>query len=149
MQTNIFSPKIAYQSYVTTLFFQKQPSRGVLKQIYRRIYMPKFDFNKAAKHFKSHFEIALWRVCSPIKFTVNLQHLFLRTPLEGCFCFFNWSCIISPIFLANFMLFSFLLQHKTSSISKISNERMSRSMYIQTISRFSFILIYLFRSSPS
>ena len=54
----------------TYWIFQKQPPRGVLKkrcseniqQIYRRTPMPKCDFNKVAK-----------------------QHLFLGTPLDGCF----------------------------------------------------------------
>ena len=64
------------------LCFQKQPPRGVLKerrsenmqQIYRKIYMPKCDFNKVAKQSK-FIEIALRHGCSP----VNLLHIF-RTP---------------------------------------------------------------------
>ena len=57
---------------------QKQPSRGVLKkscskniqQIYRRTPMPKCDFNKVGKQL-------CW---------IFSEHLFLRTPLGGCFC---------------------------------------------------------------
>ena len=54
-----------------------QPSKGVLmkrysenmQQIYRRTPMPKCDFNKVAKQL-------CW---------IFSEHLFLRTPLGGCF----------------------------------------------------------------
>ena len=71
---------------------KKQPSRGVfikrcsenMQQIYRRTLMPKCDFNKLAKAtlLKSRFGIGvlLWICC------IFSEHLFSRTPLDGCFC---------------------------------------------------------------
>ena len=61
---------------------QKKPSRGVLRkrcseniqQIYRRIPIPKSDFNKIAKQ-SNHTWNHTRHGCSP----VNLQHIF-RTP---------------------------------------------------------------------
>ena len=52
---------------------QKQPSRGVLKQIYRRTPIPKCNFNKGAEQL--YWEIALRHGCSPL----NLLHIF-KTP---------------------------------------------------------------------
>ena len=68
--------------------------------------MPKCNFNKVAKQLNwSHF--SAWVICC-----IFSEHLFLRTPLEGCFChscftkFFSnsiWTCIswkiIAPISL--------------------------------------------------
>ena len=58
-------------------YFVKQPPRGVprkrcsenMQQIYRRTPMPKCDFNKVAKQSK----------------VIISEHLFLKTPLGGCF----------------------------------------------------------------
>ena len=68
-----FSKHFRYSGICTLRNFEKQPSRGVLRkrcseniqQIYRRTPMPKCDYNKVAKQ--------------------HLEHLFLRTLLEGCF----------------------------------------------------------------
>ena len=62
---------------------QKQPPKGVprkrcsenMQQIYRRIPIPKCDFNKVALQLCNFIEIALRHGCSP----VNLLHVF-RTP---------------------------------------------------------------------
>ena len=73
-------------------YLQKQPSRGVLRkrcsenmqQIYRSTPMPNRDFNKVAKatFLKSHSGIGVFLlVCC-----IFSEHLFLRTPLKGCFC---------------------------------------------------------------
>ena len=80
---NLKDVLILFISVVEFTFYssQKQPSRGILRkkcsenmqQIYRRTPMPKYDFNKVAKHIRHG--------CSPL----NLLHIF-RTPLEGCFC---------------------------------------------------------------
>ena len=68
---------------------QKQPSRCVLRKrcsenmqpIYRRIRMPKFDFNKAATLLESHFGMGvLLSICC-----IFSEHFFLRTPLNDCF----------------------------------------------------------------
>ena len=64
--------------YSTFSTFQKQPSRGVLRkkcfeniqQNYRRILMPKRDFNKVAKQLQS---------------CIFPENLLLRTFLDGCF----------------------------------------------------------------
>ena len=69
----------------------KQPSRGVLRkncsenkqQIYRRTPMSKCDLNKVALQPKPHFGMGV-QICS-----IFSEHLFLRTPLEGCFCLFT------------------------------------------------------------
>ena len=65
---------------------QKQPSRGVLRkrssgnmqQIYRRTPMSKCEFNKL--HFGMgvllHIKFGAW---------IFSEHIFLRTPLDGCF----------------------------------------------------------------
>ena len=65
---------------------QKQPPGGVprkkcsenMQQIYRGTTMPKCDFNK------SHFGMdVLLQICC-----IFSEHLFLRTPLDGCFWYF-------------------------------------------------------------
>ena len=77
---------------------QKQPSRGVLRkrcsenmqQIYRRTPMSKCEFNKL------HFGMGALLY---IKFAACIfsEHIFLRTPLDGCFwyrqCYALSSCI--------------------------------------------------------
>ena len=68
--------------YQNLLDIQKQPPRGFrrkrcsenMQQIYRRIPMPRCDFNKVASNF---IEVALRRGCSP----VNLLHIF-GTPVS-------------------------------------------------------------------
>ena len=70
---------------------QKQPSRVVfrkrcsanMQQIYRRIPMPKCDFNKVAlKLYRNH--IPAW--VFSCKFAAYFSgHLFLRRPLDDCF----------------------------------------------------------------
>ena len=75
---------------------QKQPPRGVprkrcsenMQQIYRRTPMPKCDFNKVAKQ-SDFIEFKLRHECSPVNWCIFSEHLFLRTPLGGCFW---WLC---------------------------------------------------------
>ena len=70
--------------------FQKQPSVGVLikrcseniLQVYRRTLRQKCNFNKVQSNF---VEITL-NCC------IFLEHLFLRTPLDGCFCILSQCC---------------------------------------------------------
>ena len=72
---------------VYLLQLQKQPSIGVLikrcskniQKIYRRTSMPKFDIN-------SFIETTLRHGCSPVNLLHISEHLFLRTPLDSCFC---------------------------------------------------------------
>ena len=54
-----------------------------MQQIYSRTLMPMFDFNKVAKQlYWNH--ISTW--VSSCRFTTYFsEHLFLRTPLNGCF----------------------------------------------------------------
>ena len=55
-----------------------------MKQIYRKTPIPKFDFNKVALQFFWNHTSA-WMFCC--KFDAHIfEHLFLRTPLDGCFC---------------------------------------------------------------
>ena len=79
-----FCPAECCVSYKNQSFFQRQPSRGVLRkrcsennhQIYRRKPTPKCDFNKL-----------LCFALFSCKFTVYFQNtFFLRTLLEDCFC---------------------------------------------------------------
>ena len=74
-------------------FLQKYLSRGVLikrcsenlLQIYRRISMRRCDFNKAANQLYWNHSSGWLFSC---KFAAHFQeHIFVRTPLEGCFCF--------------------------------------------------------------
>ena len=73
---------------------QKQPYRGVLRkrcskymqQIYRRTPIPKCGFNKAAKQLYRNHTLA-WKICC-----IFSEHLFLKTPLDGCFCI--WQVVI-------------------------------------------------------
>ena len=67
-----------------------------MKKIYRRLPIPKSDFNKVAKQL---IEITLQHGCSPLNLlhilsSIFSEHLFMRTPLDGCFCCFHcwlWS----------------------------------------------------------
>ena len=70
---------------------QKQPTRGFpkkrcsenMQQIWRRIYMPKCDFNKVALQLYCNRTSALVFSC---KFAACFQNTFsLITPLDGCF----------------------------------------------------------------
>ena len=45
--------------------------------------MPKCDFNKFARNF---IEIALRHGCSAVNLLIFSAHLFLGTPMDGCFC---------------------------------------------------------------
>ena len=82
---NAFNPIVLYG-------VQKQQPTGVLKkrcsenmqQIYRRAPMPKCDFNKAAL-LCNFIEIALRHRCSLVNLLHIFRHLFLGTPLGGCF----------------------------------------------------------------
>ena len=80
IKSNLFLTELIFMSPIRTLFtlfFQKQPSRGVLRkrcsenmqQIYRRTPVPKYDL------LCNFIEIALRHGCSP----VNFLHIF-RTP---------------------------------------------------------------------
>ena len=80
---------------------QKQPTRGVpkkrcsenMQQIWRRIYMPKCNFNKVAKQNRT----SVW--VFSCKFAACFQNTFsLRTPLDGCF----WYSFVT-IFLVDFI----------------------------------------------
>ena len=70
---------------------QKQTSRGVLRkwcsenmrQIYRRTLMPKCDSNKVAKQLYGN-RTSTWVFSCKICCTFS-EHLYLRTPLDGCF----------------------------------------------------------------
>ena len=79
--------QIQLESVLSNLY-QTQPSRGVLRKmssenmhaanfIYRRRPMPKYNL------LNSHFDmgVLLLYICC-----IFSEHLFLRTPLEGCFC---------------------------------------------------------------
>ena len=69
---------------------QKHPSRGVIqkscseimKQIYRRTPMPTCDFNHVALQLD-------WNHTFKKSHCIFSEHLFLRTPQDGCF----WLCI--------------------------------------------------------
>ena len=66
---------------------QKKPPRGVsrkrcpenMQQIYRRTSIPKCNFNKVA--IKSHFGMSVLLKVG----CIFSEHLFLGTPLGGCF----------------------------------------------------------------
>ena len=89
IQNPIKHPRWSFLRKQLTSEVQTQPSRGVLKkrcsenmqQIYRRIPMPKCNFNKVAK--ESHFEITLRHGCSPVDFLHILRTLFLKNTPEG------------------------------------------------------------------
>ena len=78
---------------------QKQPSRGLLRkwysenmqQIYRRTPMSKCEFNKL------HFGIgAILYIKSAA--CIFSEHIFLRTPLDGCFWYRLFSVLSSWIY---------------------------------------------------
>ena len=71
---------------------QNQSSRGALtrrcsenmQQFYMRTTMPKCDFNTVAKQLtwnRTSAWVFSWRFVALFS-----EHLFLRTPLKGCFC---------------------------------------------------------------
>ena len=74
------------------LLIQKQLLRGVLRKrcseniqpIYRRIPMPKCDFNKVdLQLYWNHTLVWVF----PCEFcSIFLENLFIRTSMEGCFC---------------------------------------------------------------
>ena len=75
---------------------QRQPHIGVLKkrysevmqQIYRRTLMSNCDFNKVAKRLYLN---TLRHGCFPVNFLQMIfKYLFLRTPLEDCFCHYHY-----------------------------------------------------------
>ena len=85
-QTNIEKIVPSIQSTI-----QKRPSRGVdrkrcsenMQQIYRRTPMPKFNFNEFAKGtlLNSHSDMSVFLyICC-----IFPEHIFLGTPLDGCF----------------------------------------------------------------
>ena len=58
--------------------------------------MPKCDFNKVAK------QITLRHGCSPVNLQHVSVHLFIRTPLGGCFWFMNFqNClfVVIPLYV--------------------------------------------------
>ena len=69
-----------YRSRLREVFQEKRCSEN-MQQIYRRIPMPKCDFNKVACNF---IEITLWHGCHP----VNFLHIF-KTLVKGCFCYYK------------------------------------------------------------
>ena len=88
-----FMTTVADKKIIVTFipsFKLKEPSRGVLlkrcsenmQQIYRRTPMSKCGLNKVT--LKSHFNMGVLLYIS----CIFLEHLFLRTPLDDCFCSF-------------------------------------------------------------
>ena len=81
-------PSLANFTCMALTIKQKHLSRDVprkkfsknMQQIYRRTPMPKSDFNKVAKQYWNH-TLAYFS-----------EHLFLRTPLGGCFCIYLKRC---------------------------------------------------------
>ena len=74
---------------------------------------------------------AIWHGCSPVIWCMFSDHLFLRTPLDGCFCF---NLLLVGFMILLFCCFVFLrvLFH----ISAIMKLRIASSLYI-----FCFIFI--------
>ena len=73
-------------------YFQKQPLICVLRkrcskniqQVYMRTPMSKCDFNNVALQ-------RYWNGAAAWVFSCKFsEHLFIRTPLGGCFCCFHW-----------------------------------------------------------
>ena len=56
-----------------------------MHQIYRRTAMPRCDFNKVALQLYWNYTSAWVFSC---KFVFS-EHLFLRTALDGCFCYYQ------------------------------------------------------------
>ena len=62
--------------------FRKRSSEN-MQQVYRKIPMTKSDFTKVAL-------LTLRHGCSPVNLPIFSEHLFLITPLECCFCMYNY-----------------------------------------------------------
>ena len=83
--------KVKKEKSFSLLYIKKQPYRGVLRkrcyenmqQIHSRTPMPKCDFNKVASQLYWNHTLA-WVFVRP-PFSIFSEHLFLRTPLKGCF----------------------------------------------------------------
>ena len=94
------------------VYLQRQPSRGVpikscsgkVQSIWMRTLMPKCNFNKVAKQL-------YWNHTSKWVFSCNFccifsEHLFLRTPLNGCF-YISLVCFMYKIFAKRLVLHKF------------------------------------------
>ena len=83
---------------------QKRPFRAVLRkscpeniqQIYRRIPMPKCDFNKL---FCNFIEITLWYGCSPVNLLYIFRIRFSKSTFGGLLLNFYKTCTFSNIVL--------------------------------------------------
>ena len=76
------------------MLFQKQPPRGVLKICSRITGEHPWRSVILTELQSSFMEITLRHWCSPVNLLQVAEHLFLRTPLDGCFCFSdNWKFI--------------------------------------------------------
>ena len=98
-------------------FFQKQPSRGVLRkkcsknmlQVYRRTTMPKYDFNKVAKQLYCNCTSAWvfsWKCASYFQNTFSDEHIRRAASVLSCVVvknqmiqtnstwIFTWKCCI-------------------------------------------------------
>ena len=107
---NLFNYLLLYTSAKNDYLYE-QLSRGVLrkrssenvKEIYRRKLMPKCAFNK-----------------------VGLQHLFIRTTLEDCFC--TWDPEILLFFSLDPLFYNF---SRSSNFSSHPNGQIKRNMAVQ------------------
>ena len=68
---------IAYSKAASSGVLRKSCSED-MQQVYRRTPLPKFNFNEVATLLKSHFVLQICCILS--------ENLFLKTPLDGCFC---------------------------------------------------------------
>ena len=81
---------------------QKQPSRGVLKKICSEIMQQ--IYGCFATLLKSHFGTgALPQICC-----IFSEHLFLRTPLDGCFWLIHTRLLQNRLHIFNFVSLLFL-----------------------------------------
>ena len=68
------------QKHLSIVVLRKRCTKN-MQQIYRRPPMAKRDFNKVALQLKLHFGMGfLLEICC-----IFSEHLFLKTPMEGCF----------------------------------------------------------------
>ena len=95
------SEDIQNQSSVAVLM--KRCSKNML-QIYRRTHIPKCDFNKVVKqHCWNH--TSTWMFSCKFGCTFS-EHLFVRTPMDGCFWTSSFTCLFAVKFvkfLGNFL----------------------------------------------
>ena len=66
-------------------YIQKQPSRGVLKKRYSENLQQSYMRTPMLKWLYNFIEITLRHGSSPVICSIFSEHVFLTTPLEGCF----------------------------------------------------------------